>query len=179
MWRLTSEWINSQEHWTDNQNANHWPGVPGIVCTDCCATECWLERLLDGEPHRVPRPPPLLGAGHPRPQLAVGDLRQKWALTGDFIYIYFMSSIFCPDKFWQPKESSHQLVRWICQAAKLQDVWQQHPLQVTHLKKGDTKFSHYYSRGLGAFIISSFFLISFGNPSKKVENSTLSKIKKI
>ena len=67
--------------------------MPGIVCTDCCATECWLERLLDGEPHRVPRPPPLLGAGHPRPQLAVGDLRQKWALTGDFIYIYFMSSI--------------------------------------------------------------------------------------
>ena len=54
----------------------------------------------------------------------------------------------CPDQFWQPKESSHQLVRWICQAAKLQDVWQQHPLQVTQLKKGDSKFTHYYSRGL-------------------------------
>ena len=67
--------------------------MPGIVCTDCCATECWLERLLDGEPHRVPRPAPLLGAGHPGPKLAVGDLRQKWALTGDFIYIYFMFSI--------------------------------------------------------------------------------------
>ena len=67
--------------------------MPGIVCTDCCATECWLEGLLDGEPHRVPRPPPLLGAGHPGPQLAVGDLRQKWALTGDFIYIYLRSFI--------------------------------------------------------------------------------------
>ena len=38
-----------------------------------------------------------------------------------------------PDQFRQPKKSSYQLVGWICQAAKLQDVWQQHPVQVTHM----------------------------------------------